>query len=333
MIRWIKLSSLNLTLTALLVGFLYAKCPKSDVRAEYGVPRTAALRTQNAEREEGIPLAINEFMASNSDSIQDPQEQYEDWIEIHNYGPDAINIGGMYLTDDLSIPNKWRVPAHNTAATTIPAGGYLLIWADNDTTDAGLHANFKLDAGGEEIGLFDSDGVTMIDSIIFADQTADFSFGRLPDAGDYWQVFVSPSPAAQNNSEYLGEIADTKFSHNRGFYETPFYVTIATETENATIYYTLDGTEPFDITGRFATGMVYTSPIPITTTTTLRAMAFKAGWKSTNIDAHTYIFLDDVIKQDGAGFPNTWGHAGADYQMDPDVVNDPAYRNTIKDDL
>ena len=97
MIKCIKLSLISLVLTAFLVGFLYAKCPKSNVRAEYGVPRTAALRTQNAEREEGIPLAINEFMASNSDSIQDPQEQYEDWIEIHNYGPDAINIGGICL--------------------------------------------------------------------------------------------------------------------------------------------------------------------------------------------------------------------------------------------
>jgi len=90
----------------------------------------------------------------------------------------------MYLTDNLSVPTKWRIPVHNTAATTIPAGGYLLIWADNDTTDSGLHANFKLSAGGEEVGLFDSDGETMIDSIIFADQTTDISFGRYPDASD-----------------------------------------------------------------------------------------------------------------------------------------------------
>src|SRR4030042_5956091 len=101
----------------------------------------------------GIPLAINELMASNSSCIRDPQNQYDDWIEIHNYGLDAIDIGGMYLTDNLSVPTRWRIPVYNTAATTIPDGGYLLIWADNDTTDAGLHANFKLDAAGEEIGL------------------------------------------------------------------------------------------------------------------------------------------------------------------------------------
>ena len=74
-----------------------------------------------------IPLVINELMASNNTSIQDPQGQYDDWIEIYNYGIDAIDIGGMYLTDNLSIPTKWRIPANNPASTTIPAGGYLLI--------------------------------------------------------------------------------------------------------------------------------------------------------------------------------------------------------------
>ena len=90
-----------------------------------------------------VPLVINEFMASNSSCVPDPQGQYDDWVELHNYGPDVINIGGMYLTDNLSDPTKWQIPAE----TTIPAGGYLLIWADDDTGDAGLHANFKLDAG------------------------------------------------------------------------------------------------------------------------------------------------------------------------------------------
>src|SRR4030042_1892773 len=105
-------------------------------------------------------LVINELMASNSTTNQDPQGQYDDWIEIHNYGLDAIDIGGMYLTDSLSAPAKWRIPSSNSALTTIPAGGYLLIWADNDTTAAGLQANLQLDAAGEEIGLFDSGGAT-----------------------------------------------------------------------------------------------------------------------------------------------------------------------------
>jgi hypothetical protein len=285
----------------------------------------------------GIPLVINELMASNSTVIADPQGQYDDWIEIYNYGPDAIDMAGMYLTDNLSVPTKWRIPAHNTAATTIPAGGYLLVWADNDTTNAGLHANFKLDADGEEIGLFDSDGVTLIDSITFGKQVTDISYGRYPDANDSQRFFSIPSPASPNIDAYLGEVADTKLSHNRGFYEMPFNLTIATETDGAVIYYTLDGSEPYDMESgrRVPNGTVYNGPILINRTTCLRAKAVKPGWMPTNIDTHTYIFLDDVKQQprNPAGFPSNWGGTATDYEMDPDIVQDPRYSGMIRDAL
>jgi hypothetical protein len=127
-----------------------------------------------------VTVLINEIMASNNTSNRDPQGQYDDWIEIYNYGVNAIDVGGMYLTDNPASPTKWQVPGNNPAVTTIAAGGYLLIWADNDTTDNGLHASFKLDADGEQISLFDRDGITLIDSITFPNQTTDMSYGRIP---------------------------------------------------------------------------------------------------------------------------------------------------------
>ena len=153
-----------------------------------------------------LPLVINEFMASNNSSARDPQGQYEDWIEIHNFGADAIDVGGFYLSDDLSDPDKWRFPRNIPALTTIPAGGYLLIWADSDTEYSGLHANFKLDAGGEQIALFDYDGSTLIDSVVFSEQATDISYGRYPDAGENWRFFSSPSPSSENISVYQGFI-------------------------------------------------------------------------------------------------------------------------------
>jgi hypothetical protein len=286
-----------------------------------------------------ITLVINELMASNNTSIQDPQRQYDDWIEIYNYGVNAINIGGMYLTDNPSSPTKWQIPGSNPATTVAP-GGYILIWADNDTADTGLHANFKLDADGEQISLFDRDGVTLIDSITFPDQTTDISYGRYPDGSDDWRFFGLPSPEAPNSGAYLGVVADTKFSHNRGFYDTPFAVTIATETEGAIIYYTTDGSEPYQVTARgFSSGRIYTGPIPISTTTCLRARAVKPGWKSTNEDTHTYIFLADVIRRSqqqvlSEGYPSTWFSTyPADYGMDPEVYNDPDYANLMDNAL
>jgi hypothetical protein len=141
-----------------------------------------------------ITLVINELMASNNSSIRDPQGQYDDWIEIYNYGANAINIGGMYLTDNPSSPVKWQVPGNNPSATTIAAGDYLLVWIDDDATDSGLHANFKLAADGEQISIFDRDGITLIDSITFPSQIIDISYGRYPDGSDDLHFFAIPSP-------------------------------------------------------------------------------------------------------------------------------------------
>jgi hypothetical protein len=306
-------------------------------------------------------LVINEFLASNSSCNADPQGQYDDWLEIYNTGSIAIDIGGMYLTDDLDEPSSewWQIPDNFPAETTIGAYGYLLIWADGDSEDGPLHVEFALGAGGEEIGLFDTDGNTLIDSIIFGDQVPDISYGRYPDAGDTWRFMGFPTPRAQNNAGYLGQVADTEFSHNRGFYEDSFNVTIVTDTPGATIRYTVDGSTPTETQGNR-----YFVAIPIETTTCLRAVAFKPGYLSSNVDTQTYIFLDDVIRQatdpgTGAqvtpeGCPETWDpgpgdpsyenwattdHRG-DYQVDPDVVGQDGgdifgglYADTIKDDL
>jgi hypothetical protein len=289
-----------------------------------------------------IPLVINEFMASNNTTSQDPQGQYDDWIEIHNYGADAIDIAGMYLTDNLSAPTKWLIPRNNSTLTTIQAGGYLLIWADNDTADSGLHANFKLDAAGEEIGLFDSDGITLIDSITFGQQAGDISYGRYPDATDYWQAFGSPTPAAQNTGVYEGFVSDVEFSHERGFYNESFYLTLATETEDAIIYYTLDGTEPYDLAGggRFPMGTVYNGVIPISGTTCLKAIATRPGWMPSDIETHTYIFIEDVIRQSptgqapGPGWPTgSVNGQTINYGMDPEIVNNRQYSDLMDDAL
>jgi len=288
-----------------------------------------------------IPLVINEFMASNASNTMDPQDQYDDWIEIHNYGKAAVNIGGMHLTDDLLRPTKWRIPDNDPAATTIAPGGHLLIWIDNDVADAGLHANFKLDADGEQIGLFDIDGVTLIDSIAFDRQTTDISYGRHPDAGKTWQQFASPSPAAENVGIYEGFVSDVEFSHKRGFYETWFSLTLATETEDALIYYSLDGSDPYQSTPRGPVGGTpYTGPLTISRTTCLRAVAVRTEWKPSKICTRTFIFVGDVLRQSangqvpGSGWPNgSVNGQTINYGMDPDIVHDARYRNLVDDAL
>ncbi|UCG58138.1 MAG: lamin tail domain-containing protein, partial [Phycisphaerales bacterium] len=100
-------------------------CPAAGCEADLddvGGVNTAdfALLAENWQRI-GATLVINEFMARNNGSIRDPYGDDDDWIEIYNTGDDAVNIGGMYLTDNLSAPTKWRVPDTDASATTIPA--------------------------------------------------------------------------------------------------------------------------------------------------------------------------------------------------------------------
>jgi len=303
------------------------------------IPAMAAhLTGPGAEMSTAAELAINEFMAANSKSNADPQGQYDDWIEIYNYGRSAVYVGGMYLTDNIDRPTKWRIPDGTPSQAVIPSQGHLVIWADDDTGDTGLHANFKLDADGEEIALFDSDGITLIDSITFGEQTCDVSFGRYPDGAEYFQPFVSPTPAATNVGEYEGLVSNVEFSHERGFYDSPFSVTLATETDGAVIYYTLDGSEPAGLAGRAPAARVYVGPIAVTRTTCLRATATKPGWKPSGIETQTYIFPADVIRQTqqkalSAGYPSSWNGYPADYEMDRQVYTDPDYAGLMREAL
>jgi len=92
---------------------------------------------------------------------------------------------------DQSLPSM--------APAVLAPGGHALIWADDDTEQGPFHAGFKLSRSGEDIGLFESNGQTLIDSLSFGPQQEDISYGRSVDGGDLWQFFESPSPGAANS--------------------------------------------------------------------------------------------------------------------------------------
>lgn len=143
-------------------------------------------------------VVINEFLASNTKGIRDQAQQCEDWIELRNTSTRPVNVSGWFLSDKLARPTKWPIPAN----TTIPAGGRLLIWCDEDQQDGPYHANFKLNAtSGEELWLRQSDGKTIVDRVKFGPQLADVSCGRVFDGrggSDYFVTFPQPTPRKDN---------------------------------------------------------------------------------------------------------------------------------------
>jgi hypothetical protein len=120
-------------------------------------------------------IVVNELMSLNSSVVADQNGEYDDWIELFNLSAATMDISGYYLTDNKSNLLKWQIPP----ATSIAGNGYLIIWADNDTTQTGLHANFKLSADGEVVVLSNPDG-TVIDEIVYPAQTLELSYSRHP---------------------------------------------------------------------------------------------------------------------------------------------------------
>ncbi|NNE29098.1 MAG: T9SS type A sorting domain-containing protein [Saprospiraceae bacterium] len=137
------------------------------------------------------PLTINEFMASNSSTIADDAGEYDDWIELYNSGSTPVNLSGKFLTDDLSVPNKWPMPDEQ-----IQAGEFLLFWADGQTTQGSRHTNFKLSSSGEEIGIIDATG-QVIDAVVYGPLGTNDALGRIPNGVGPMQE-VEPTPGASN---------------------------------------------------------------------------------------------------------------------------------------
>lgn len=144
----------------------------------------------------GVAIVINELMAANTNSIVDPQGDYEDWIELHNTSNEPVSLAGMYLSDKMDNLTKWEFPD----LTTIPPKGYIIVWLDEDgKADEGLHANFKLSRNGETVLLIDTDerGNKVIDSITFSELDRDSAFGRNPNATGTFQE-LEMTPGKQN---------------------------------------------------------------------------------------------------------------------------------------
>ncbi|MGJ8695549.1 MAG: lamin tail domain-containing protein [Verrucomicrobiaceae bacterium] len=248
-----------------------------------------------------LPPVLNEFLASNDSDFADEDGNFSDWIEIYNPNSFAINLDGYHLSDDPSNLTRWTFPS----GVSLNGNSYLILFASG--TSRGLpelHTNFKITASGGYLALVDPDGTTIVNQFNYPSQRTDISYGP--------QGYLSPpTPGEENGTATSGFVADTTFDIDRGFYDASFTAHITTATPGATIVYTTDGTDPTLTNGTSSTD---SASVPIAGTTVLRAAAFKAGFTATNIDTQTYLFTSDIIEQSN---------------MDPDVVDDPAYSGEI----
>jgi hypothetical protein len=167
-------------------------------------------------------LMVSEIVANNITGIVDEMGQHEDWAEIYNFGFDAVDLTGMYLTDNLGDHRKWMLPA-----VILQPGEFQMVWCDGQPEQGANHASFSLSSTGEEIGLYDNedDGNTLIDGFVFGLMGADISYGMvdwptgLPDnnrSGSVSQAmgheyYGTPSPGVFNEPVFFSDIVINEF--------------------------------------------------------------------------------------------------------------------------
>ncbi|MBN2275911.1 MAG: lamin tail domain-containing protein [Bacteroidales bacterium] len=139
-------------------------------------------------------VIINEVQSSNASTIVDDAGEYEDWIEIYNPNDFNVDIGGLVLKDNVDV---WKIPLSDTK-TLLPPHGYFLLWADDEESQGKFHTNFKLSASnGEFLGVFESDSVTVIDSVNIPPLSDDQSYVRCD--GGNWEISNEPTPLMIND--------------------------------------------------------------------------------------------------------------------------------------
>lgn len=271
------------------------------------------------------PVVINEVMSGNTKTLQDQYGEYPDFIELLNRSDQDVDLSGWALTDNTEELGRWHFPV-----LTLAPGEYLTVYAsgrDSVLSKKKSHADFSLSSEGDITVLTDADG-RVADRCYVPRLRADVSYQR--QAGSLVFSYCDhPTPGAANEDGYPGIAAAPSCSVMAGMYDDAQQVALSAE-PGARIYYTLDGTVPTEGSAPYA------GPIPVETTTAIRAIAYRDGYMPSDVACATYLIGENIdipvvsivtdpanlfdektgIYADGPGWTPQRPHYGANYWQD-----------------
>src|SRR5262249_16483967 len=185
---------------------------------------------------------------------------------------------------EVARRNAPATPQWNSTATTSRLSSNVVVYEDIDLTSY-LHL---LQAGPNVLAI---QGLNA--------SAADTHFLLLAELVEHkilglaCHYFATPSPGAVNGSDFFAFVENLKFTPGRGWFDnTNFSVTITSATPGVTIRYTINGSAPTT-----TSGLLYTGAIPVGGTTLLRAVGYRDGFEPTEVETHSYLFLDQVQRQ------------------------------------
>ncbi|MBC7774557.1 MAG: CotH kinase family protein [Phycisphaerae bacterium] len=216
-------------------------------------------------------VVVNEYSCANLQEFLDYYQSTEDWIELYNPSPLAVDLSGYHLSDNDNKPDKWTFPAN----TVISANGYLYVWCSGrDLKDAQgkLHTNFKLTqtkSNAEHIVFANPAGTVLQDIKIEKTQVHE-SWARFPDGSNEWRISLEPTLGSSNDNALtaITYAARPTMSQPAGFYTDEVTVAISSTEPDAVIHYSLTGVEPT------VNSPIYTQPLLLTKTTVVKAATF-----------------------------------------------------------
>lgn len=288
-----------------------------------GLPRLLAvtLALWSAVFAPAAPV-ISEFLASNQTGLTDLDGDRSDWIEIHNPDTQPVDLSGWHLTDNGSNRTKWRFPA-----VTLPAGGFLVVFASNKdrrNPNAELHTNFALSADGEYLGLIGPDGATAVAEFApaFPAQSADLSYGLAGNSGAA-TFLQTPTPGASNSS--AAGRASVRISPGARTFAGTLDVTLEDAGAGQVIRYEL--VEPSDAglaaPAPTATSRRYVGPITLTASTVIRAAVFSPDGARGPVATALFTRVADAGEAAASSFASTL----------PIVVLDPHGRGPLSKEM
>ncbi|MHA3774353.1 CotH kinase family protein [Verrucomicrobiota bacterium sgz303538] len=247
--------------------------------------------------ETGGPV-ITEFVANNSSSLEDEDTDASDWIEIYNGQNTSVSLNGWYLTNSAADLTMWQLPA-----VTLGPYGYKIIYASakNRVNTAGqLHANFTLPKEGGYLALVRPDGATIATQFNYSAQAQDESFGEKGSARTLGYMYPSTPGAMNNSPQAAGPRAEELvWSRDGGLITGAVTVSIALPvTAGAVVRYTRDNTEPT------LSSLLYSGPISVSSSTTIRARTFVPNQLPGPVSSKTFLLLDSTLTNfNGSGKP------------------------------
>ncbi len=218
-------------------------------------------------------LLINEVCSKNHMILMGDPGQYPDWIELHNTGPEVIDLGHYHLSDRIQNLGKWQLP------DIALAPGDHVVFLSGDTANGIMYFPFGISSAGETVFLSDAD-LNVVHSMAVPALQSDHSYGRL---GTDLRYFALPTPGAPNSSMgFLGYAAKPTPSLSPGHHTEGEILTLSAM-PGEEIHMTLDNTVPNEDSPHYLGGL------GLNTTMVIRAFALAPDLLPSAVFTGTYL--------------------------------------------